>query len=47
MPLVKGASNLVDETALKIVEKYGFEKLYEVAKMNFKNTEKIKELMKK
>ena len=44
--LPKGASNLVDETALKIIEQYGFEKLKEVAKLNFKNTEKIKELMK-
>ena len=46
MKLPKGASNLVDETALKIIEQYGFEKLKEVAKLNFKNTEKIKELMK-
>ena len=27
----------------KIVLKYGFDKLGEIAKMNFKNTEKIKE----
>ena len=43
MALPKGASNTVDEAALKIVEKYGFDKLKEVAKLNFKNTEKIKE----
>lgn len=45
--LPKGASNVVDETALKIVNKYGFDKLSEIAKINFKNTEKIKDLMKK
>lgn len=38
----KGASTSVDETAKKVVEKYGFEKLNEIAKLNFKNTEKIK-----
>ena len=43
MELPKGASNLVDEVGKKIVEKYGFDKLNEIAKMNFKNTEKIKE----
>ncbi len=37
----KGASNLVDEYASKIVEKYGKEKLREIAKINFKNSEKI------
>ena len=41
--LPKGASNLVDETGKKIVEKYGFDKLKEISKLNFKNTEKIKE----
>lgn len=41
--LPKGASNLVDETGKKIVNEYGFEKLKEIAKLNFKNTEKIKE----
>lgn len=45
MKLPKGASNVVDETAMKIVKKYGFEKLSTVAKMNFKNTDKIKTLM--
>jgi len=43
--LPKGASNLVDETGKKIVKKYGFDKLKEVAKLNFKNTEKIKEII--
>ncbi|MEG2322452.1 MAG: ribonuclease HIII [Bacilli bacterium] len=45
MFLLKGASNKVDEVGLKIVEKYGFDKLTEIAKLNFKNTDKIKELM--
>ena len=43
--LPKGASNLVDEAGKKIVLKYGFDKLKEIAKINFKNTEKIKEII--
>ena len=43
--LLKGASNLVDEQGKEIVKKYGFEKLNEIAKLNFKNTEKIKNLI--
>lgn len=42
MFLPKGASNLVDEAGYKIVQKYGFDKLKEMAKLNFKNTLKIK-----
>ena len=45
--LPKGASSFVDETALKIVEKYGFDKLKDIAKLNFKNTEKIEKDIKK
>ncbi|MBR3490616.1 MAG: ribonuclease HIII [Bacilli bacterium] len=41
MSLPLGASTVVDETGKKIVEKYGKEKLGEIAKLNFKNTEKI------
>lgn len=41
MFLIKGASDKVDEMGKKIVEKYGKEKLAEIAKLNFKNTEKI------
>ncbi len=40
--LPKGASNKVDEVGIKIVEKYGFDKLKDVAKINFKNTGRIK-----
>ena len=43
--LPKGAGTMVDEKAVKIVKKYGFEKLNEIAKINFKNTEKIKALI--
>ena len=43
MLLPKGASTTVDDAAVKIVKEYGFDKLKEVAKLNFKNTEKIKE----
>lgn len=45
--LVKGASDLVDTVGLKIVKEYGFDKLKEVAKLNFKNTDKIKSLYEK
>lgn len=41
MFLIKGASDKVDEMGKKIVEKYGKEKLTQIAKLNFKNTEKI------
>ena len=44
--LVKGASDKVNEVALNIVNKYGFDKLYDLAKMNFKNVDKIRELEK-
>ncbi len=37
----KGASNIVDEFGKKIVKKYGKDILNEIAKVNFKNTEKI------
>jgi len=43
--LLKGASDKVDELGLKIAQNYGFDKLNEIAKLNFKNTEKIKELL--
>lgn len=42
--LIKGASDKVDELGLKIINKYGFDKLKDIAKLNFKNTEKIKQL---
>ena len=40
--LPKGAGNIVDEVAKTIKEKYGLDKLYEIAKMNFKNADKLK-----
>ena len=43
--LPKGANDIVDDIGFEIVKKYGFNKLYEVAKINFKNTEKIKNKM--
>lgn len=39
--LPKGANPLVDEVGKKIVAKYGKDKLNKVAKLNFKNTDKI------
>ena len=47
MNLPKGAGPNVDEVGIQIVQKYGFDKLYEVAKMNFKNKDKIKSGLKK
>ena len=44
--LPKGASTMVDEKAAKVVKKFGFDKLNDIAKINFKNTEKIKKLLK-
>lgn len=41
LPLVKGAGKDVDKIGEELVEKYGEEKLKEVAKLNFKNTDKI------
>ena len=41
IPLPKGAGKDVDKVGEEIVEKYGEEKLKEVAKLNFKNTERI------
>ena len=41
LPLVKGAGKDVDTIGEELVEKYGEEKLTEVAKLNFKNTDRI------
>ena len=41
--LPKGANPKVDEIAKSIVKKYGKEKLNEIAKLNFKNTDRILE----
>ena len=41
IPLPKGAGPAVDEIGKEIVEKYGKEKLSEIAKLNFKNTQRI------
>ena len=41
MDLPKGASDLVDAVGKEIVNKFGVDKLKEISKMNFKNTEKI------
>ena len=40
----KGAGDTVDHVGALIVKKYGWQKLESIAKMNFKNTEKIKVL---
>lgn len=42
----KGAGNIVDETGAMLVKKHGVEILKKIAKLNFKNTDKIKELAK-
>jgi len=41
IPLPKGAGKDVDNIGKEVVEKYGKEKLKEIAKTNFKNTERI------
>ena len=45
MNIPKGAGTLVDNVGADIAKKFGFDKLQEIAKMNFKNTDKIKELL--
>ena len=42
IPILKGAGEDVDKLAAEIVQKYGEEKLNDIAKLNFKNTEKLK-----
>ena len=42
----KGASTAVDEVALKIASEKGFDALTNYVKLNFKNTEKVKKLLK-
>ena len=44
IPLPKGAGKEVDEIGKEVVETYGKDKLKEIAKINFKNTERIIEL---
>ncbi len=41
IPLPKGAGKDVDTIGEEVVEKYGEEKLQEIAKVNFKNTDRI------
>lgn len=41
IPLPKGAGKDVDIVGKEIVQKFGKEKLKEIAKLNFKNTERI------
>ncbi len=43
--LPKGAGTEVDKKAAIIAKKFGMDKLNEIAKINFKNTEKVKELL--
>lgn len=45
IPLVKGAGSDVDTIGKEVVETYGKEKLKEIAKYNFKNTERILGIM--
>ena len=41
MFIPKGANDIVDDVAIKIVKKYGKDKLKEIAKLNFSNTKRI------
>ena len=42
MPIPKGAGEVVDAAGKEFVKKYGIEELRNIAKLNFKNTDKIK-----
>ncbi len=42
IPIPKGAGDEVNKVAKEIVDQYGFDKLYDIAKMNFSNVDKIK-----
>ena len=42
MTFPKGSGDKVDVVAQEFVERYGFDRLCEVAKLHFKNTEKIR-----
>ena len=42
MTLPKGSGDKVDIVAQAFVERYGLERLGEIAKLHFKNTEKIR-----
>jgi len=42
VPIPKGAGPSVDDIGIEIAKKYGFDKLNKIAKMNFKNKDKIK-----
>ncbi|MBR2802656.1 MAG: ribonuclease HIII [Erysipelotrichaceae bacterium] len=44
-PLHKGAGDQVDLDGLRFAETYGLQRLPEVAKMHFRNTQKIRELL--
>lgn len=43
--LPKGAGEMADKIGAELVKKYGQDILYKYAKLNFKNTDKIKELL--
>ncbi len=45
LEIPKGANSIVDEVGKEIVKKHGIEKLETIAKLNFKNTDKIKEAL--
>lgn len=45
IPLPKGAGPSVDDIGKEVIEKYGKEKLKEIAKLNFKNTQRILETL--
>lgn len=47
LPLLKGASDEVDNCGVQVVKQYGWPTLDKVAKMHFKNTQKIQEKLKK
>lgn len=45
LEIPKGANDIVDETGKEIAKKFGINKLNTIAKLNFKNTDKIKKAL--
>lgn len=45
MTFIKGSGILVDKNAAEFINRYGFSQLHNVAKVHFKNTEKMKEYL--
>ena len=45
MPFAKGGGAQADKSAVEFCRRYGYERLPEIAKMHFKNTERVRSLL--